>query len=211
MTLHGIANEYEYLTHYTYSGQVVVDPPEYFLKNANVGSVDVTILTCRDPRTKKWAPLMYNVRTDLRDLKLITEGRKVTPVPTKGDRGFGLMVGRVTKNRVNAQALMCASEPTKASVLGVAKFVTSLPIPGPPMLGIGLYIVNNALPEHDKTYPCGLLGKIMAIPFSISSTGKARLNVPKNGYAFSQRATWTEPCTFDRYCGTSHVQLLRVK
>jgi hypothetical protein len=211
MTLHGTGNEYDQVTHYTDSGQVVVDPPEYHRKNVNTGSVSVTIQACKDLGTKKWAPLTYTVNTDLRDLNLITKGRKVTPVPANGDRGFGVMVGRVTKNRVEVQPLMCVKKPTKASVLGVAKFVTALPIPVSKALAVGLYVAHNALPEQKKTYPCGLLGKVTAIPWSLSSTGKARLSMPKNGYVFSQSATWTLPCSQDRYCGMSHRQVLRVK
>ena len=212
--LHGIANESEFLTHYTESGQVVIDPRYYTWKNGKTGSVSVTIMACKNPTTGKWSALTWSTSTDLKDLELRISGTKVTPVPVRkdSDRGFGTMVRRVTGNRVEFEPLMCRKEPTKASVLGVAKFVTSLPIPVSPTKAVGLYAVNNALPERDGTYSCGLLGAVTAVPYKFSSTGVASLVMPStNHYLFNRRATWTEVCPHDRYCGVSHDQTLEVK
>jgi hypothetical protein len=212
VSIHGIANEYEVLTHYTRGGQVVADPRQHLRSNVNTGSVSVTILACMNPRTKTWAPLTYAVSTDLRDLDLFIKHKTVTPLPADGDRGFGVMVGRVTRNRVEIQPLVCARKPTKASVLGVVKFVTGLPLPVSLPKEVGLYVVNNALPEQNATYACGLLGKVTAIPLSLSSEGKARLSMPTTGhYLFFRRATWTEAGCFDYYCGISHDQVLEVR
>ena len=212
LSVHGIANEYEFLTHYTQSGQVVVDPREHLRTNVKTGSVSVNILACKNPKTKKWSALTYSVSTDLRDLDLVIKRGKVYPRPADGDRGFGVMVPRLTKTRLEIEPLLCRKEPAKASFLGVLKFVTGLPIPVSPSKAVGLYVINNALPEKDGTYACGLLGKVTGIPWSFNSKGQARLKMPKTGhYLFSRRATWTALCPPDLYCGVSHDQVLEVK
>lgn len=212
VSLHGIANEYEFLTHYTQSGQVVVDPREYYRKNVKTGSVSVTILACKNPKTRKWAPLNYTVSTDLRDLTLVIKGKKVTPRPADDEIGFGTMVSRVTSNRVEFQPLVCRRKPAKLSFLGALKFVTGLPIPAGKAVSIGLYLGSNALPEDKDTYPCGLLGAVTKVPYSLNSKGVAQLKMPRTKhYLYSRRATWQTVCPPDRYCGVSHDMTLEVK
>ena len=210
--LHGVGNEYEFLTHYTQSGQVVVDPREPFRKNVKVGYVSVTILACKKNKKTAWKALDYKVGTNLRDLKLVISGKKVNPVPANNDRGFGMMVQRVTAKTIEFQPLMCVKVPSKLSFVGVAKFVTGLPIPVSLFKAIGLYLANNALKEQDDKYQCGLLGKVTGVPFTFATNGVAKLKMPSTGhYLFVRRATWTEVCPPDRYCGISHDQVLEVK
>jgi hypothetical protein len=212
MSVHGTGNEYEFLTHYTQSHQVVVDPREYYRKNVKTGSVTVTILACKSPKTHRWSPLTYSVNTNLNDLDLIIRRGKVTPVPADGERGFGTMVKRLTRNRLEIEPLICVDKPRPLTFLGALKFVTGLPIPVSPGKAVGLYVLNNALPEHSKTYACGLLGKVTGIPWSLSSKGGAKLKMPRTGhYVFSRRATWQEVCPPDIYCSVSHDEVLEVK
>jgi hypothetical protein len=210
--LHGVGNEYEFLTHYTQSGQVVVDPREYYRKNVKVGNVSVTILACKKNKKAAWKTLDYSTSTNLKDLTLVISGKKVKVIPAKNGRGFGLMVTRVTAKKVEFKPLMCVKKPAKLTFLGVVKFVTGLPLPVSPSKAVGLYVANNALPSSDGKYQCGLLGKVTGVPYTFTSKGVAKLKMPSTKhYLFNRRATWTEACPNDRYCGVSHDQVLDVK
>ncbi|MBA2749647.1 MAG: hypothetical protein H0U45_13160 [Tatlockia sp.] len=212
ISLHSIINEYEFLTRYTMSNQVVIEPKQPLREKANTGSVTVTVLACKNPTTKKWAPLTYDISTNLRDLKLVITGEKVTPIPANGKRGFGIMVSQVTSNKVNIQPLVCVNKPAPLSFLGALKFVTGLPIPGRYTVAAALNVTNRLLPEQNGTYACGILSREQAIPWSLSPSGVAVLDMPSTGhYIFTHRATWTSPCTMDRDCGISHDQVLTVK
>jgi hypothetical protein len=210
--LHGIGNEYEFLTHYTQSGQVVVDPREPIRTNVKTGNVSVTILACKKNKTAAWKALDYSISTNLLDLKLVITGKKVNPVPADNDRGFGMMIQRVTAKTVEFQPLICVKKPSKLSFLGAVKFVTGLPLPVSLQKAIGLYVVNNALKEQDDKYQCGLLGKVTGVPFAFTSSGVAKLKMPSTGhYLFNRRATWQESCPPDIYCGVSHDEVLEVR
>jgi hypothetical protein len=210
--LHGVGNEYEFLTHYTQSGQVVVDPREYYRKNVKVGNVSVTILACKKNKKAAWKALDYSVSTNLKDLKLVISGTKVNPIPAKNGRGFGLMVTRVTTKKIEFKPLMCVKEPAKGSFIGVVKYVTGLPIPASAIKTIGLYVLNKTLKVKAGKYQCGLLGNVTGVPFTFASNGVAKLKMPRTGhYLFNRRATWQEVCPPDRYCGVSHDQVLEVR
>ena len=210
--LHGVGNEYEFLTHYTQSGQVVVDPREYFRKNVKVGNVSVTILACKKSKKAAWKTLDYSTSTNLKDLKLVISGKKVNPIPAKNGRGFGLMVTRVTAKKVEFKPLMCVKKPAKLTFVGAVKFVTGLPLPVSPLKAVGLYVANNALKASGGKYQCGLLGNVTGVPYTFTSAGVAKLKMPSTKhYVFNRRATWEVPCPPDRYCGVSHDQVLEVK
>jgi hypothetical protein len=211
--LNGKSNEYEYATHYSQSGQVTVGERRFYRKDVKSGYVAVTFLACKRTQTAPWTALTYSTSTNLKDLKLIITGKKVNPVPANGKRGFGLLVQRVTKaNTVQVQPLVCTKKAGRLTALGAAKFVTGLPIPVSPAKAVGLWVVNNGLKEEDDKFQCGLMGAVTDVPFTFTAGGEVKLRMPStNKYVFSRRATWTDTCSTDPYCGITHDQVLELR
>ncbi|SDT41114.1 hypothetical protein [Actinoplanes derwentensis] len=213
--LNSVSNEYEFVTHFTQSNQVVVDPPFYFRKNTKNGYSAVKIISCKKTRTAAWKVYQYSVNTNLKDLKLVKSGSKVDANPANGDHGFGVMIKGVTKaNTIVFQPTVCTKKPSKLSVVGAVKFVTGLPIPVSPLKAAGLWVASNGLKEKSgDNYSCGLLGKETAVGFKFNGTsGAASLKMPSTGrYLFTKRATWTELCPPDRYCGISRDDSMSVR
>ncbi|HJW76226.1 MAG TPA: hypothetical protein VJ787_11270 [Thermoleophilia bacterium] len=211
MYLTGRANEYQYETDISYSGVITTLPRQPVRENVNTGYAAVTVTGCKDPVTGKWSALSYSVEQLLtqRDLDLNIARDQVTPRPHEGDRGFGVFVKRTTADRVEISSVVCREKPAPITWLGVAKFVTGLPIFKSNALGIGMWVFNVSLPEGpDATYPCGELGS-ESIPWSFTDDGVAQLHVPGH-YLHYGSATWEGGCPALRYCGFTHEQGIEV-
>lgn len=212
--LNGVSNEYEFVTHFTQSNQVVIDPPFYFRKNTKLGYSAVKIIACKKTKKSAWKGYSYSTNTNLKDLKLIKTGTKVDANPVDGDHGFGIMIKGVTKtNTIVFKPTVCTKKPAKLSVIGAVKFLTGLPIPVSAAKAVGLWVVSNGLSEKsgDK-YSCGLLGKETAVGFKFNSNGVASLKMPSTGkYSFYKRASWQEVCPPDRYCSISRDDTMVVR
>jgi hypothetical protein len=213
MYLKGTASQYEYVTYVNRSGQVSVSRPYYYRQNVDTGYVAVSVLACKEARTKRWIPLSYAVGHIQKDLDLLVSAGVVSPRPRVRDRGFGVFVNRVTAGAVEVDSVVCTSRPQRSAALGVARLLSTLPLPGPSWIGIAQAIAGAKLPAGKDVYSCGAIGSA-AVPWRFDAAGTARLALPGTGhYLHSGTGSWTASSCPPSYrdCAVSHRQAIEVR
>lgn len=213
MYVTGRASQTEFMTYIDRSGVITTSPRTTLRSTVDTGYERITVVGCKDATTGAWRALYASMAVTPYDLALTLSGSSVTARPRSGDIGYGVMVDSVSSSAVNLHAVACNKVARPVSALGVARGVTSLPLPVSYVKTLTVYAVNKLLPAAPASrYYCGQLGGAVAIPWSFSSTGVATLHLPTSGqYVRTGRATYQNVCSAYTYCGTSIDQTVLVR
>jgi hypothetical protein len=208
------ANYCQFDTNISNSGEVTTTPRQCTKENLDIGQTAITIAACKPAATGEWSvvsPPTSRAEGVPLDLELRERGAEGVSIrPLTGDRGFGVFVRKITNNSVKIESVVCRKKPAPLTLLGVANFVTDLPV-WPGGWGVAAWAVNKALPDGPgSTYPCGRLGA-ESIPLSLTDRGDAHLHVPER-YLHSSSWTLDGSCyPAMRYCGTTFEQSISIE
>ncbi|MDM7830298.1 hypothetical protein [Cellulomonas edaphi] len=191
MTVHATATAYDFQTKLDYSGKVEVTERYYYSKNSPIANHTITVLACKDPKTKTWKPLHFTVTARHGELAY-----RVLDGKAKVDsRGMAVIVNKVGASKVHLTAIACNTKPQKLSPLAVSRALTQIPVPGPYVIGLGQAAAALLLPKAPATkYYCGAVGPAFTASWKLSSTGKASLSFGSTGHVIrAVSTTWNVP------------------
>jgi len=191
ITVHATATEYDFQTKIDHSGTVEVTKRYYYSKNTPIANHTITVLACKDTKSKKWKPLHFSVKVRNGELAYRVLDGKAKVDST----GMAVTVNKISASKVYLTTIACNTKPQKLTPLTVTRALTQIPVPGPYVIGVGQAAVGLLLPKAPaKKYYCGTVGTQFTASWKLSATGKASISFGSTKHAIrATSATWDEP------------------
>lgn len=160
------ANWYHLDTYRTPNGQVE-SKKRFVRENVRTGTTTLVYDMCKVPSTGEWKVQRMLVRAPHDDLEVTKRGSQITTIkPADSDYGFGAFIRTRSDSSVTFDGTRCTQEPMGAGwgTYSVLKGVLNLPWKVTTPVGVGMFVVGQALPDAPEgKYWCARMGKPLTL------------------------------------------------